>query len=213
MPQALAAVVAAEDQESRRVVEPGLSERAVRQQGNDLLPQLRIVHDHDVALLKIAFRRRAQSQCAQPAERIKRHRLGRKRSYRAARRQLTMKKWRARCEIEMRAVRSKSTVECPISIVMRCRVAVALIGLQLANSINRYAAAKISKEVSGWPHDASQRLEFSILPHRGMLLNGILPFRSSTTYARSTGLEQRSLRNVILHCWGDGAEGSCYCVG
>ena len=60
MPQPLAAVVAAEDQEGRRVIEPGLSERAVCQKRNDLLPQLRIVHDHDVALLEIAFRRRAQ---------------------------------------------------------------------------------------------------------------------------------------------------------
>jgi hypothetical protein len=64
MPQALAAIVAAENQESRRVVEPGLSERPVRQKRRDVLPQLHIVHDHDVALLKIAFRRRAQGKRA-----------------------------------------------------------------------------------------------------------------------------------------------------
>src|SRR5437660_9915828 len=151
MPQPLAAVVAAEDQEGRRVIEPGLSERAVCQKRNDLLPQLRIAHDHDVALLEIAFRRRAQCQCAQPVEHIERHRLGRKRSYRAARRKLTMKKRCIGCETEMRAVRSKSALECHVAIVTRRRVAWTLIGFQGAFSINGYAAAEVSEEMR-MPH-------------------------------------------------------------
>jgi hypothetical protein len=92
-----------------------------------------------------------------------------------------MKKRRIGCEIESRTIRSKSMVECYISIVMRDRGAWTLIGFQLANSVNWYAAAKLSKEVSGWTHGVLRRPEFSILRHKGMLLNGILPFRSSTT--------------------------------
>jgi hypothetical protein len=64
MPQPLAAIVAAKDQESRHMVEPGLPERTMRQKRRNLLPQRRIVHNHDVTLLKVAFRRGAQGQGA-----------------------------------------------------------------------------------------------------------------------------------------------------
>ena len=77
----------------------------------NVLFQPRIVHDDDVALLEIAFGRRAQCERTEPVQQFERHRICRKPSDHAARRELRMQRRRIRGDLQMRVVCSKPALE------------------------------------------------------------------------------------------------------
>ena len=111
VPLPLAAVVAAEDQQHRDLAQPCLPGRALGERRENFLFQPRIVHDDDVALLEIAFGRRAQCERTEPVQQFKRHRICRKPSDHAARRELRMQRRRIRGDLQMRVVCSKPALE------------------------------------------------------------------------------------------------------
>src|SRR5262249_920291 len=93
VPKPLTAIIAAKDQQCWHALDPRLPYRPFREWREDALFQSRIIDDDDVALLKVAFRRRAKREGTEAVQKLARQGLRIERPHDAARGHQKVGRW------------------------------------------------------------------------------------------------------------------------